>query len=104
MEYKGLLPIGSVVTLKAAEDKDVMILGYCAEKTDESKMLFDYCGCLHPIGMLSRESTLLFNHDQIQRIRGIGYISDASYAVLPRMEEILAELRKKKGTVETPEK
>ncbi len=51
-------------------------------------------GCLHPVGMLSREQSLLFDHGQIQRIRGIGYISDASYAVLPRMEEILAEVRK----------
>ena len=94
MEYKGLLPIGSVVTLNASEKQDVMIVGYCARKADETEKLFDYCGCLHPIGMLSRESTILFNHEQIQRIRGIGYISDASYAVLPRMEEILAELRK----------
>ena len=100
MNYTGLLPIGSVVTLKKIEDQDVMIVGYCAEKTDETKQLFDYCGCLHPVGMLSRENTLLFNHDQIQKIRGIGYISDASYAVLPRMEEILAELRKEQETKE----
>ena len=94
MEYKGLLPIGSVVTLNASEKQDVMIVGYCARKADETEKLFDYCGCLHPVGLLAPESALLFNHDQIQRVRIIGYLSDASYAVMPRMEEILAEMRK----------
>ena len=103
MNYTGLLPIGSVVTLNDLKDQDVMIVGYCAQKADGTGKPFDYCGCLHPIGMLSRENTLLFDHEQIQRIRGIGYISDASYAVLPRMEEILAELRKEQGAKEKQE-
>ncbi len=94
MEYTGLLPIGSVVALEGAEDQDIMITGYCVKKADEEGKLFDYCGCTHPIGMMSRDKTLLFDHDQIQRVRAVGYISDASYAVLPEMEKILAELRK----------
>ena len=95
MNYTGLLPIGSIVTLKDMETQDVMIIGYCPRKAEENGKIFDYCGCLHPIGLLAPDSALLFNHDQIQRIRVIGYLSDASYAVLPRMEEILTDLRKK---------
>ena len=94
MNFTGLFPIGSVVTLKDHADQDVMIVGFCVKKADEEDKLFDYCGCLHPVGMLSSDSSLLFNHDQIQQVKFIGYLSDASYAVMPRMEEILAEMRK----------
>ncbi len=94
MNYTGLLPIGSVVTLKDMESQDLMIIGYCARKAEENGKLHDYCGCLHPVGLLAPDSAVLFDHDQIQRIRGVGTLTDASYAVLPRMEEILAELRK----------
>ena len=96
MKYIGLLPIGSVVTLKNSEEQDVMIAGYCVRKADETEKLFDYCGCLHPVGMLGPQNTLLFNHGQIRKIKAVGYVSDASYVVIPRMEEILGELRKEK--------
>ncbi len=104
MNYTGLLPIGSVVTLKGAEDKDIMIVGYCVRKADGTGKVYDYTGCLHPVGMLSREHALLFDHDQIQRIRGIGYISDASYALLPQMEEILAQVRKEQDAQGTQDR
>ena len=94
MTYTGLFPIGSVVVLNGAEAQDVMIIGYCVKKADETGKLYDYCGCLHPIGMLSPENTLLFNHDQIQKIKAVGYVSDASYVVVPKMEVILAQMRK----------
>ncbi len=94
MKYEGLFPIGTVVTLKNTEDRDIMITGYCAQQADEKHTLFDYCGCLHPIGLLGSDQNLFFNHDQIERVKAIGYISEATYVALPRYEEILAQLRK----------
>ncbi len=99
MTYKGLLPIGSVVKLRNVEEQSVMITGYCVRKAEEREKLFDYCGCFHPIGMMSSDQTLMFNHDQIEMVKSVGYINEESYVVIPKMEEILAQLRADGGTV-----
>ena len=36
MNYTGLLPIGSIVTLNDMESQDVMIIGYCPRKAEEN--------------------------------------------------------------------
>lgn len=95
MKYEGLFPIGTVVALKGVKDQDVMITGYAAQKTGGDGAVFDYCGCPHPLGLMGSDTNLFFNHSQIERVRAVGYISDATYAALPRLEEVLAQLRAK---------
>ena len=95
MKYEGLLPIGSVVNLQNVENQPVMIMGYCVRKANQPARLFDYCGCPHPSGALAPDQTLLFNHAQIQKVLSVGYISETSYVFIPKMEQILAELRQK---------
>ena len=67
-----LLPIGSVVILKNATKK-LMIMGFYSSSTDDKDKIFDYCGCLYPEGLISSDNNLLFNHDQIDKIFYIGY-------------------------------
>lgn len=71
------LPIGTVVLLKGAE-KRVMIIGFSAielKESDETKV-WDYSGCLYPEGFLNSEQICLFDHSQIVRIDHIGLIDD----------------------------
>lgn len=69
---KKYLPIGSVVMLKEGR-KNLMITGFCMiDKNDNDKM-YDYCGCLHPEGLLDTEKVALFNHEQIEKVWYLGY-------------------------------
>lgn len=66
------LPIGTVCMLKGGK-KRVMITGFCTVSDDDQKKLFDYSGCMYPEGVISSSKTLLFNHEQIDKIYYIGY-------------------------------
>ena len=70
MNIEKYIPIGSVVILKGGS-KRVMVIGFCC--MDEQKRIFDYAGCLYPEGVLSSDKTLLFDHNQIERIYCLGY-------------------------------
>lgn len=68
------LPIGTVVTLKNATKK-LMIIGYCpVEKTNNQ--MYDYSACLYPEGVIDSNKMLLFNHDQVATIHFEGYTSN----------------------------
>lgn len=64
------LPIGSVVTLKDATKK-IMVIGYCPVEKEHNQM-YDYSACLYPEGVIDSNRILLFNHDQIAQIHFIG--------------------------------
>lgn len=64
------LPIGSVVTLKDATKK-IMVIGYCPVEKEHNQM-YDYSACLYPEGVIDSNRMLLFNHDQIATIHFIG--------------------------------
>ena len=64
------LPIGSVVTLKDATKK-IMIIGYCPVEKENNQM-YDYSACLYPEGVIDSNRMLLFNHKQIATIHFIG--------------------------------
>ena len=72
VENKKLLPIGSVVMLKNGKKK-VMITGFCVNTPEDENKMYDYCGCMYPEGVISSSKTLLFNHEQIDKIYYIGY-------------------------------
>lgn len=69
------LPIGTVVLLKSAK-KRLMITGFCAISEEKKDKMFDYSGVLYPEGVVSSEQTILFDHDQIDKIFSIGYIDE----------------------------
>ena len=74
MQIKGLLPIGSVVSLNNLEQVKVMITGFCVRKAGEEESLFDYSGCVHPVGIIRPDQMILFNHSSIDKIHYMGYL------------------------------
>lgn len=69
--YGDLLPIGSIVLLKGAEQR-VMIVGrIVAMEGDDT--VFDYCACLYPEGLSTAEQMVFFNRDAIELVYFIGF-------------------------------
>ena len=68
---KNLLPIGSVVLLKEA-NKRIMIVGR-AQKNAATGKLWDYSACYYPEGILDPNQLFMFNHDQIEAVFFIGF-------------------------------
>ena len=68
-----LLPIGTVVIIKNGVNK-VFVSGFKA-KVNSGKC-YDYVGFPYPEGFISREMTLLFNHEQIDKIYYMGYVDE----------------------------
>ncbi|MBP3460846.1 MAG: DUF4176 domain-containing protein [Bacilli bacterium] len=57
--------------LKNAE-KRIMITGFLCVEKNNSEKIYDYTGCLYPEGYISADKSLLFNHDQIDKIYHLG--------------------------------
>lgn len=74
MEEK-YLPIGTVVMLKGGS-KRAMIVGFLAMDASKPDKVFDYSGCLYPEGVISANQTLLFDHDQIDKVFHMGLVDD----------------------------
>ena len=72
MNREKYLPIGSIVLLKGAK-KRIMIIGFMASSNETKDKVFDYMGCIYPEGVISSDQSLVFNHDQIDKIYYIGY-------------------------------
>lgn len=70
------MPIGSIVMLKNS-DKLKMILGFNYELQGKT---YDYVSCEYPFGINLNHGTILFNHDQIDRVYHIGYINEQERA------------------------
>ena len=73
---KKYLPLGSIVELDGF-DNYVMISGYRSMNASRQKM-FDYLGCVYPIGTTNPNETLLFNHHQIVDVIFKGYEDERS--------------------------
>lgn len=65
------LPIGSVVLLTNSIKK-VMIIGYLVIPNNNSKVIYDYAGCMYPEGVIFNEQIIAFNRNQIKEIIHIG--------------------------------
>ena len=66
MDFKELLPIGSVVILHDAT-KRLMIYGVGQTNLTDGET-YDYIGVMYPEGYVGEESRFLFNHSDIDRI------------------------------------
>ena len=83
-----LLPIGSVVMLNNGT-KEVMITGFYVVSADEPNIIYDYCGCIYPEGMITSEQNLLFNHSQIVKILYMGYNSEKEKEFKQKLENAI---------------
>ena len=93
MEIKNkYLPIGTVVMLKDGKKK-IMITGFCTATKDSDK-IYDYNACLYPEGILTSDKTILFNHDQIDKIYYMGYNDDESKVFLKNLHELIDKINK----------
>lgn len=61
------LPIGSVVLLTNTLKK-VMITSYLVVSNNNSKIVYDYAGCMYPEGVISSEQVIVFNRNQIKEV------------------------------------
>lgn len=66
------LPIGSVVLLKNAIKK-LVIIGIKPTVVDAKPVEYDYVGVLFPEGYLGGDSNFLFNHEDINDVIFYGY-------------------------------
>lgn len=73
-EREEFLPLGTVVLLDGATRK-LVIIGFAAIEKGNTK-IWDYIGCAYPVGIVSNDSTLLFDRNQIAKVVSIGYSDD----------------------------
>lgn len=96
---KNLLPAGSVVLLKNATKK-VMIIGVLQIKADEHKM-YDYLAVPYPEGYLGDGKNFLFNHEDILDVVFQGYSNPEHQAFLKLMEAVYDKVQQGKARAET---
>ena len=68
----GLLPIGSVVTLRDVELK-VMVVGYMPKDLDNPEREHEYSGLFYPLGFRAIDQFVQFDMNQVISIDYIGY-------------------------------
>ena len=95
MNNEKYLPIGTVLMLKGGK-KRIMITGFCTYADKEKCKLYDYAGVLYPEGFIASNQTLLFNHDQIEKIYHMGLIDEEEKEFKKVLSEIAKQLEHKK--------
>ena len=86
------LPIGTICLLKGAK-KRVMITGFCTIADDNKEEIYDYNGCMYPEGVVTAEKTLLFNHDQIEKIYYMGYNDEENKEFQNNLKEVVNQIK-----------
>ena len=79
------LPIGSVVELEGRRDEPVCILGYLTRNA-RTERLSDYMGQPYPLGLITSKRAVLFDADEIERVRFIGYQGAAVDELLDKLD------------------
>lgn len=93
MNYEKYLPIGTVVLLKNGT-KRAMISGFCAMDVENKSKIYDYSGCLYPEGFISSNQTLLFNHDQIDKVFHVGLIDEEEKQFKNQLKQLVNQMEK----------
>ena len=86
---KDLLPVGSVVLLRDATKK-LMIIGILQVKPGEDK-IYDYLGVLYPEGYIGEENNFLFSHEDINDVIFKGYENSEREAFMDAMKLLYAK-------------
>ena len=91
------LPIGSVVRLKG-QNRQIVIVGYTIYNNKESKTnttIYDYCGFPYPEGYIGEDKNIAFNHELIEEIKYIGYMSENFKDLNTEIKKALENFEKK---------
>lgn len=95
MNNEKYLPIGTVVMLKEGK-KRIMITGFLTTPNNDKEKIYDYSGCLYPEGVLTSDQTLVFNHDQIDKIHHLGLIDDEEKEFKEKLNNLLSTMSNNK--------
>ena len=95
--YKDMLPIGSVVVLKGGNVK-LMITGRILSD-DKQREIFDYVGCIYPIGITADDEQYFFNRENIERVCFIGYQDEDELSFRAEVLDKLGKLTIKDGEI-----
>jgi len=88
---KNILPIGSVVLLKNA-DKRVMVIGYYPTiLEDEKEITYDYLACLFPEGVIDSNNSMMFNHEDADKIFYYGLIDEEQKYFMEELKHVVEE-------------
>ncbi len=85
------LPVGSVVLLKEAT-RPVIIIGYTVVE-DGSNQVWDYLGCVYPIGVVGRDKNLLFQKEQIDKVIFTGYSDEEGKKFLDNLDKTIENMK-----------
>lgn len=102
MNNEKYLPIGTVVMLKEGK-KRVMITGFLTTPNNDKEKIYDYSGCLYPEGILTSEQTLVFNHEQIDKVYHLGLIDEEEKEFKEKLNSLLSTMFNKKDNKEVIE-
>ena len=92
MNYEKYLPVGTVVMLKGGK-KRAMITGFCSVADEDKSKVYDYTGCLYPEGVISSNQTLLFNHEQIDKIYHLGLVDEEEKQFKQRLNTMMQTMK-----------
>ncbi|MCI8785325.1 MAG: DUF4176 domain-containing protein [Eubacterium sp.] len=84
---KDLMPIGSVVRLKEAEKK-LMIIGI-KQLNEEKGTVKDYIGVMYPEGYLNKEVFFTFDQEDVEETIFEGYRSKEQETFFEQVSEVL---------------
>lgn len=86
-----MLPLGSIVTLHEGTKK-VMICGRIQEDV-KTGVLYDYCSCYYPEGILSPTELFMFQHEDIDKIYYVGLQDSDEFEFRSFIEQKLKEMK-----------
>jgi len=69
-----------------------MITGFCSISGEDKSKVFDYSGCLYPEGFISSNQTLLFNHEQIEKIFHLGLADEEEKQFKQKLNEMMQKM------------
>lgn len=92
MKFSELLPVGSVVLLKEARKK-LVIIGLMPVKHMGSgeDVAYDYVGVPYPEGYIGQESAMLFMHESIEKVAFKGYSDDERMTLIEAIQRLVDE-------------
>lgn len=85
-----ILPLGSVVTLRQAQ-KRLMVIGRL-QRDSQSERIFEYCGVLWPEGLISSDKVYLFDGSDVELVWFIGLQEEEEFQFRDFLDEKYEEL------------
>ncbi len=88
VSYEKKLPIGSVVLLKGADHR-LMIIGYLRMLNATGDRVYDYSACSFPEGITDPDQIYVFDHEDIERLIYVGFQNQEQLDFSDRLQDVL---------------